>query len=60
MRNSDNGAQGRTRTGMEVSPRRILSPLRLPISPLGLGEENRSLTNCGKPRKETDAPSYFS
>ena len=27
------GADGRTRTGTELSPRGILSPLRLPISP---------------------------
>ncbi len=30
------GAQGRNRTGMEDAPRGILSPLRLPIPPLGL------------------------
>ena len=29
------GAQGRTRTGTEVILQRILSPLRLPIPPLG-------------------------
>ena len=36
------GARGRTRTGMEVKLRGILSPLRLPISPPGHHLEART------------------
>jgi hypothetical protein len=32
---SNDGAQGRSRTGTGFKPRGILSPLRLPISPPG-------------------------
>ena len=35
-----NGAQGRTRTGTDFKVRRILSPVRLPISPPGLIQLN--------------------
>ena len=35
-----NGAQGRTRTGTDFKVRRILSPVRLPVSPPGRGYKN--------------------
>ena len=35
-----NGAQGRSRTGTDFKVRRILSPVRLPISPPGLIQLN--------------------
>ena len=35
VKGQNNGAQGRNRTGTEFNLRRILSPVRLPISPPG-------------------------
>ena len=35
-----NGAQGRSRTGTDFKVRRILSPVRLPVSPPGRGYKN--------------------
>ena len=35
-----NGAQGRNRTGTDFKVRRILSPVRLPVSPPGRGYKN--------------------
>ena len=35
------GADGRTRTGKDVTTRRILSPLRLPFRHIGRWAENR-------------------
>ena len=43
-----NGAQGRTRTGTDFKVRRILSPVRLPVSPPGQhinGGSNRTRTD---------------
>src|SRR5437016_3183687 len=39
------GAPGRTRTGTTVSGLRILSPMRLPVSPPGQADNGNTLTN---------------